>query len=130
MDKDQLNWNRYAMHIDLYKFYFDLIIKINIFYYGITGAILSFYLSSNANNTHLEYALLLPIFFGICFTMLCIVGDRLLVFSQADIDNLARNMNLEIAVETSSLNYLMRTSAVIAGLSSLVILWMFCSTTI
>ncbi|TOJ79037.1 hypothetical protein, partial [Vibrio parahaemolyticus] len=62
--------------------------------------------------------------------MLCIVGDRLLVFSQADIDNLARNMNLEIAVETSSLNYLMRTSAVIAGLSSLVILWMFCSTTI
>ena len=130
MDVQQLNWNRYALHIDLYKFYFDLIIKLNIFYYGITGAILSYYLSKTLNNSQLEYVLFLPKFFGICFAALCIFGDKSLAHSKADINDLALKMEFDILVETSSLNYLMRASAVFVGASSLVIIWIFFSSAI
>jgi hypothetical protein len=130
MDVQQLNWNRYALHIDLYKFYFELIIKLNIFYFGITGAILSFYLSKNVNNTQLEYVLLLPAFFGVCITVLCIFGDMSITHSKTDIKNLALKMDFDILIETSSLNYLMRISAFFVGVTSLVVLWMFFCTAI
>lgn len=130
MDVHQLNWNRYALHIDLYKFYFELIIKLNIFYYGITGAILSFYLSKNVNNTQLEYVLFLPVFFGLCIAVLCIFGDKSLEHSKSDINDLALKMDFDILIETSSLNYLMRISAFFVGVTSLVVTWMFFNTAI
>ena len=130
MDVQQFNWNRYALHIDLYKFYFDIIIKLNLFYYGITGAILSYYLSKTLNNTQLEYVLFLPIFFGLCFTALCVFGDKSLAYSKADINELALKMDLDIIVNTSSLNYLMRASAIFVGATSIVIAWMFFSSAI
>jgi hypothetical protein len=130
VDKKQENWNRYALHIDLYKFYFDLIIKINIFYYGITGAILSFYLSKEANNTQLEYILFLPIIFGLSIIALCIFGDRSLLYSKADIANLAHDMEFNIVVDTSALNYIMRASAVIVGVTIVATVYLFCASTI
>lgn len=130
MDVQQLNWNRYALHIDLYKFYFDSIIKLNLFYYGITGAILSYYLSKTLNNTQLEYVLFLPVFFGLCLTALCIFGDKSLAHSKADINKLVSKMDFDIVVDTSSLNYLMRASTIFFGATSLVITCMFFSSAI
>jgi hypothetical protein len=130
MDVHQLNWNRYALHIDLYKFYFDIIIKLNIFYFGITGAILSYYLANNVNNTQLEYVLFLPVFFGFCITALSIFGDKLLAESKIDINNLVVKMDFDTLVDTSSLNYLMRISAFFIGITSLVVIWIFFSTVI
>jgi hypothetical protein len=36
-------WQQYALHVDLYKFYLDLALKTNALFYGITGAILTYY---------------------------------------------------------------------------------------
>jgi hypothetical protein len=44
MDAPELLWRQYALSVDLYKFYMDLVVKFNVFYYAVTGAILSFFL--------------------------------------------------------------------------------------
>jgi len=127
VEESQLNWNRYITHIDLYKFYFDLMIKLNVFFYGITGAILSFYLSKSANDTDLEYVLLLPVFFGLGVAALSIYGDVTLKHSKTDINDLVAQMNIKIGVQTNSLNYVMRFSALFCTTTSIVVLYMFCS---
>ena len=38
-------WKQYQLHVDLYKHYLELSLKLNAFSYAVTGAILSFYLS-------------------------------------------------------------------------------------
>jgi hypothetical protein len=63
MDDRELLWRQYQLNIDLYKGYLELIVKINVFYYAITGAILSFFFS---NQNHLtKFSLLLPLFMSI-----------------------------------------------------------------
>jgi hypothetical protein len=55
-----LLWKQYALHVDLYKFYMDLTLKANVFFYGITGGILAYFFN-NAAQPMMRYALLLPI---------------------------------------------------------------------
>lgn len=38
----EILWRDYALSADLYKFYLDLVVKVNVFYYAITGGIASF----------------------------------------------------------------------------------------
>jgi hypothetical protein len=45
MDEPELLWKQYQQNVDLYKFYLDLLIKFNVFYYAVTGAIISFVLA-------------------------------------------------------------------------------------
>lgn len=54
------------MTVELYKFYMDLTVKFNVFYYAVTGAILSFYFA-NQNIDDVKYSLLLPILMSIAF---------------------------------------------------------------
>jgi hypothetical protein len=127
VDESQLNWNRYITHIDLYKFIFELMTKLNIFFYGITGAILSFYLSKAANGTDLEYVLLLPIFFGLGISALAIYGDITLKHSKADIEYLVNKMDISVGIQTNSLNYVIRFSSLFCVVTSIVVAFMFCS---
>lgn len=43
MDDRELLWKQYQLNIELYRTYLDLALKLNLFYYAITGAIVSFY---------------------------------------------------------------------------------------
>jgi hypothetical protein len=45
MDPEELKWRQYALLVDLYKFYLELFLKFNIFFYAVTGAIMSVYLA-------------------------------------------------------------------------------------
>jgi len=64
MDDRELLWHQYQMNVDLYKGYLDLVVKINVFYYDITGAIVSFYFS-NASEPLIKWSLLLPLLMSI-----------------------------------------------------------------
>lgn len=48
MDALEIKWNDFKLNVELHKSYLDLALKINLFYYAITGAILSFYFTSRA----------------------------------------------------------------------------------
>jgi hypothetical protein len=41
----EIRWRQYALYVDLYKYFFEITIKYNVFYYVITGGIVSFCLS-------------------------------------------------------------------------------------
>jgi hypothetical protein len=79
-EKDQVNrentemlWKHYQLHIDLYKHYLNLLLQSNIFFYAITGAILSFFFSQSQKEI-LRYALILPMVMSLLFILICIFG--------------------------------------------------------
>jgi hypothetical protein len=55
----ELFWREYQMSIDLYKFYVELVVKLIVAYYAITGGILSFYFAQNTRPLA-RWALVLP----------------------------------------------------------------------
>ena len=44
----EILWSQYALHVDLYKHYIDVIIKVNVYHFTATGVMLSFYLLNKA----------------------------------------------------------------------------------
>jgi hypothetical protein len=60
----ELLWRQYNQAVELYKFYLDLVIKLNVFYYAVTGAILSFVVG-HLNEPNYKYAVLLPLLMSV-----------------------------------------------------------------
>jgi hypothetical protein len=65
IDKDTL-MKQYQLMVDIYKFYFEILLKFLVFHYAVTGAIVSFYLSQ-PNVGFIRFALAFPIFMSIVF---------------------------------------------------------------
>jgi hypothetical protein len=69
IDKDLL-WKEYDLHIDLYKEYMKITATFNAFFYGVTGAVLSYCLSAE-NDNEVRWALFFPplmcVFFAYVF---------------------------------------------------------------
>lgn len=67
----ELLLKEFNLHIDLVKHYLDLVIKFNVFYYAVTGALLSYYFTNIKSENLVKWSLILPIlmsfFFGILF---------------------------------------------------------------
>jgi|SRR2546423_6156786 len=55
----EILWRDYALSADLYKFYIETAVKINVFYYAITGGIVTFCFAQH-QVAYTKWALLLP----------------------------------------------------------------------
>lgn len=130
MDDRQLAWNRYAMHIDLYQKYMDIVLKINLFYYGITGALLSFYFSADGNGKTIEYALLLPILFSLGLIGLFWFSVTTLAISNTDIASLVKELEMPYFIRIDALIYLMRGSIGFVVLTTIGLLYIFYSSSL
>jgi hypothetical protein len=53
-------WKEFEMRIEAYRYYLNIALQTNVFFYAITGVILGFYLNKTTSE-YLVYALLLPI---------------------------------------------------------------------
>jgi Flp pilus assembly pilin Flp len=127
MDERQLLWNRYNMNVDLYKHYMDLIIKINMFYYGITGALISYYFTNESNGTVVEYSLLLPIIMSVALIALCIFAIITLKVSKSDISCLTSELKMKYYVRIDALVFLCYGSAVLFSVVSISLTSIICS---
>lgn len=48
--------------MDLFKYYIDLVVKVNVIYFGVLGSLLTYLASANANNVkEVGYLLILPV---------------------------------------------------------------------
>jgi hypothetical protein len=130
MGDKQLLWNRYAMHIDLYQKYLDVAIKLNLFYYGITGAILSFYFSQKSNNSITELALVFPILFSVALLVFFAFANKSYGVSKIDIEKLVSGLGMDYYVRTDALIYIFRGSMTFIGLTIMGLLYVFCSKTL
>ena len=68
LSKDDL-WKQYEISVDLYKHYLKLTIEINVFYYAITGAIVSYYFAHRAEAPDIRFALMLPILMSVLLAL-------------------------------------------------------------
>ena len=97
LDKDLL-WKQYNLYIDLYKHYLELVIKFNVFYYAVTGAIFSFYFSKE-DVSIIRYSLLFPFIMSLGFGGFFIYGGRLLNVVREDVFAIRNCLGLYSAPE-------------------------------
>ncbi|MCG9786826.1 hypothetical protein L1D61_06660 [Vibrio mediterranei] len=130
MDEKELLWKRYELNVNNYTKYLDFVLRLNLFYYGITGAIVSFYFSHNANGSVMEYSLLLPIFFSVGVFFLSIFGHGALKVSMKEIEWLTSQLSLNYYVRIDALLYIVKASAIFSGIVILSLGYVLCSSTL
>jgi hypothetical protein len=108
----ELLWRQYNLHVDLYKFYLDIALKLNVFFYVITGGILTFYFANSAERL-IRYSLLLPIILSIAFGGVFIYGSILVSVIRKDIFRIRDKLDLEVAPDVRVLSVLLRVFAII-----------------
>jgi hypothetical protein len=130
MDERQLLWNRYSLHIEMYQKYLDAVLKLNLFYYGITGAIVSFYFSNNSNGLTTEFALLLPILVSVLLIIFLISGAISYQIVKQDILFLVNELELSYFVRTDALPFLLWGSVILVTTSLVGLLCLFFSNSV
>jgi hypothetical protein len=76
MNDDYSKWEEYKLHIDLYKFYMDIALKANLFFYVLAGGILTYCLGKYKEVNLIKYSLLLPMLMSLVFGGIFIYGAR------------------------------------------------------
>lgn len=94
----EILWKQYALHVDLYKFYLDISVKVNAFYYAVTGSILAYHFQ-NASNHFARLALLLPIAFSFAIGMVFLYGASQLGVVRRELFSIRDRLGLDTAPE-------------------------------
>lgn len=118
----ELLWKQYALHVDLYKFYLDLTIKVNVFYYAVTGAILSYYFKG-ASDGVARYALVLPIVMSFGLGGIFLYGSTLLTVVRTEVFDIRDKLGLETAPEFMLLTVVLGVMGLIMFLVGVALLW-------
>jgi hypothetical protein len=112
MESTEILWSQYKQNVELYKFYMELIVKFNIFYYAVTGAIVSFFFA-NQSIPNIKYSLLLPIIMSIAFAVFFIYGAVLMRYLREDVFNIRDSLELQVAPDVGVLSVLLYMFSVI-----------------
>jgi hypothetical protein len=64
-DEWEATWKEYELHIDLYRYYLDIGLKANLFFFFIAGGVLGIYLQKPSGI--MKFSLLLPILLSFAF---------------------------------------------------------------
>lgn len=107
MDGRELLWRQYQQNVDLYKFYMDLTIKFNVFFYAVTGAIVSYVLAHHNGNDLIQYALVLPLVMSLCFGGFFVYGAILMRVLRGDIFAIRDALRLQAAPDVGVLSVLL-----------------------
>lgn len=116
MDHREILWRQYQQHIDTYKFYLEIVIKLVGFYFAISGAMLSFYFS-NAANESAKYSLYLPFFMGLGLLIFFVIGAVLSLVTRKDVFAIRDQLELKVSPETGVLTLLLVIFSVVLALS-------------
>lgn len=73
MDQSEIYWRQYQQHIDTYKFYLEIVVKLVGLYFAVSGAMLSFYFTNTASE-YAKLALYLPWLVGIGLAAFFVIG--------------------------------------------------------
>lgn len=112
LSERELLWRQYELHIDLYKFYLDIALKANVFFYVITGGILTFYFAHSSERL-IKYSLLLPIVLSMALGGVFIHGSKLLRVTRKDIMYTRDALGLRVAPDVRVLAGFLQISAIV-----------------
>ena len=126
MDRAELLWKQYELHVSLYQFYLELTLKINAAFYAISGAVATYTLThQSAGATRI--ALLVPAVLGIGLAFVAAYGAVIQSHTRDELISIRDQLELETIPEVKILSWLLWVSvagfvAVSAGL-----IWLWCS---
>lgn len=112
MDRIELLFEHYKIHIDLYKHYLELLIKFNLFYYAITGAILSFYFV-NKTVSFIQFILIFPLIMSLIFSVFFFYASSKAKISRTEIIDVANTLELKVFPEFNILVILLKLFSVL-----------------
>jgi hypothetical protein len=95
--RDEL-MRQYEIGIDLYKDYLKLVIELNVFYYAITGAIISYYFAHNTDPM-MRWALMLPFVMSILFACFFVYGGIQQMHYRAEVFRIRDALGFRVAPE-------------------------------
>ncbi|SRR6266481_4067590 len=108
----ELLLKEFQLHVDLVKHYLDLVIKFNVFYYAVTGALLSYYFTNFKTETLVRWSLMLPIFMSVLFGGLFLGASRALPRVDTELGHISRLLNF-VKPEVSILRYALVASGIL-----------------
>jgi hypothetical protein len=99
-------WEEYKLHIELYKFYLDIGLKANLFFYLITGTILGFYLT-HPEVKYKKFSLLLPILISLALGGMFIHAAMLWMRVSRSIRRIRGELNIKKAPDINIMTVLL-----------------------
>ena len=108
--KREICWRQYQQHTELFNFYMNIALKANIYAYGITGAIVSYYLS-HTNIDLIRYSLLLPAILCFSIGIVFIKGSNLLKYPRIEMFRIRDFLELHTAPDFQVLVVFLRIFA-------------------
>lgn len=98
MNTDSIEWKDFELSVDLHKHYLEFAVKLNLFHYAITGAILSFHFSNESPNISF-IGLILPTALSLALGGFFLYCSRLAMNLRANIKQHAKNFGLRVYPE-------------------------------
>lgn len=98
MDSNSVEWKDFELSVELHKSYLEFIMKLNLFHYAVTGAILSFHFSKESPQVSI-FALLLPIILSMMLGAFFLFCTKLAWNLRNNIKLRAEKLGLEVYPE-------------------------------
>lgn len=124
MDAMDIKWNDFKQAVELHRNYLELAMKLNMFYYAITGAILSFYFT-HTEMPMAKFALGLPIVLSVALAVVFLWSAFMAQRLRMHIRNTARELGLATAPEGIVLVMICVIFGAMLTLVFLALLWFF-----
>lgn len=112
MDDRELLWRQYSTAIELFKHYLKLAVEFNVFYYGITGGVVSYYFA-HEQETFMRNALLLPFVMSVLFGLFFVYGAHLMGRLRREVFTIRDALRLNTAPDLAVLSIFLVISAVL-----------------
>ena len=111
MERPELLWRQFELHVGLYKHYLELTFKMNVAYYAITGAIVSYVLAHHADGMS-RAGLFIPVVLGVGLVLLFFYGAMMLRYTREEMISIRDELGLQTIPELRVLSFLLFLSAV------------------
>ncbi len=121
MNDKELLWKEYELNINTYRGYLELALKVNVFYYAITGAIVTYYFAHH-DQPLIRLALVFPLVTSVFFASLFGVGAYLSKNTRRDTRELGTQLGFKVIPELGVLTLFL---AIFAALMLLVSVGLF-----
>lgn len=104
-------WKQYDKNIELYMFYFNMTIKIIMWYLSVIGAVYAFFIS-NQTVKYISFLLIIPIFLS--FLLMCLSASSISVLNHInnDLKDFSGRLDLKSYPNTIPLIWIMQASVV------------------
>ena len=119
-------WEQYLVYVDLFKLYVDNALRPCVWFYAITGVLLSFYVDRiKTHEPYLPFTLLLPILFSIGFCVIYLRAVRQVEDMRAKLDYIREQLGLLGSPHVGFLSDFLRLAGVLFGLVGAALLVLF-----